>query len=218
MLIHVESHKQDKSVGRIRQQNESKIIAAAEIEIARHGYKGASIQNIAERSGLPKANIHYYFRSKQGLYAAVLSNILDLWDEVLSELDPDGDPAQELEAYIRAKMVLSRDYPLASRIFGIEIMSGGAHLKEYFQDGYVDWVKGRTAVFETWIAQGKMQPIDPAHLVFLLWSSTQHYADFSCQIDAALGKPQAMLERAEFDTATETLIHIILQGCGIRQP
>ncbi|WMP18857.1 TetR/AcrR family transcriptional regulator [Thiothrix lacustris] len=218
MLIHVESHKQDKSVGRIRQQNESKIIAAAEIEFARHGYKGASIQNIAERSGLPKANIHYYFRSKQGLYAAVLSNILNLWDEVLSELDPEGDPAQELEAYIRAKMALSRDYPLASRIFGIEIMHGGPHLKEYFQDGYVDWFKGRTAVFETWIAQGKMNPVDPAHLVFLLWSSTQHYADFSCQIDAALGKQQAMLDATEFDKAADTLLHIILQGCGIRQP
>ncbi|MEZ5448538.1 MAG: TetR family transcriptional regulator C-terminal domain-containing protein [Thiolinea sp.] len=54
-------------------------------------------------------------------------------------------------------------------------------------------VPERTAVFQAWIDQGKMNPVDPAHLMFLLWSSTQHYADFSTQIQAALGNDRKQL-------------------------
>ncbi|MEB4593220.1 TetR/AcrR family transcriptional regulator [Candidatus Thiothrix sp. Deng01] len=217
MLIQLESHPNHGATGRIRRENECRIITAAEAEFARHGYKGASIQKIAERAGLPKANIHYYFRSKLKLYAAVLAHILDMWDGLLGELDPAGDPAAEMEAYIRAKMRLTRQYPLASRIFGIEIMSGAPYLQEYFQDGYQDWFRERTAVFATWIARGEMDPVDPAHLIFLLWSSTQHYADFSCQISSALGRQGNELEQADYEQATETLLHVILKGCGLRK-
>lgn len=217
MLIELESHTTNGSVGRIRKENECRIIAAAETEFARHGYKGTSIQKIADSAGLPKANIHYYFQSKLKLYAAVLAHILDMWDSLLVELDPDGDPAVELEAYIRAKMRLAKEHPQASRIFGIEIMSGAPYLQEYFKAGYQDWFQQRTAVFEVWMARGKMDTVDPAHLIFLLWSSTQHYADFSCQISAALGKHGKALDKADYEQATATLLHVILKGCGIKQ-
>lgn len=216
MLIELESHTTNGSVGRIRRENECRIIAAAESEFARNGYKGTSIQKIAERAGLPKANIHYYFRSKLKLYAAVLAHILDMWDSLLGGLNPDGDPAEELEGYIRAKMRMARDYPQSSRIFGIEIMSGAPYLQEYFREGYREWFSTRTAVFKTWIARGEMDPVDPAHMIFLLWASTQHYADFSCQISAALGRQGNELEQADYELATETLLHVILKGCGIR--
>lgn len=215
MLIQLESHKTNGLAGRIRKENECKILAAAEAEFARHGYKGASIQKIADHAGLPKANIHYYFRSKLKLYAAVLAHILELWDGLLGELNPAGEPAVELEAYIRAKMRLAKEHPQASRIFGIEIMSGAPHLQEYFKDGYQDWFEERTAVFAVWIAQGKMDPVDPAHLIFLLWSSTQHYADFACQISAALGKQGQALANSDYEQATGTLLQIILKGCGV---
>lgn len=216
MLIRVDSHIKDKPAGRIRQQNEKKIMEAAEMEFALHGYKGASIQDIAQRAGIPKANVHYYFGSKLELYAAVLSNILELWDSTLSELKAEDDPAEALPSYIRAKMELSRQYPLASRIFGIEVMNGAEHLKDYFQHEYVEWFNGRTAVFKAWMQQGKMDEMDPAHLMFLLWSSTQHYADFASQIRAALGKGEMELGQQDFAIATETLTRIVLKGCGIQ--
>tara|TARA_R110002050_G_scaffold40805_12_gene99372 strand:- start:30 stop:212 length:183 start_codon:yes stop_codon:yes gene_type:complete len=55
--------------------------------------------------------------------------------------------------------------------------------------------------------------IEPAHLIFLLWSSTQHYADFNFQIASALNKPE--LQPADFDTVATTLTHIIPKGCGV---
>ena len=215
MLLRIDAHRGRKAVGRIRQKNEQLILSAAEEEFARHGYKGATMNSIAQRAGLPKANIHYYFNSKLDLYAAVLSGVLELWDGTLNELSADDDPAKVLPAYIATKMRFSRDFPLASRIFAIEILNGAPNLVEYFSDDYRAWFRSRTEVFRRWVEMGKIDAVDPAHLIFLLWSSTQHYADFACQIKAALGRNS--FDDNDFQTATETLTKIILQGVGIHQ-
>lgn len=208
----------NKPPGSIRQRNMRKIIEAAEIEFARHGYKATSIQNIAERANLPKANIHYYFSSKLELYNRILSNILKLWDAALNDMKPEDDPATALSGYVRAKIDFSRRYPLASRIFALELMTGGENLREYYQQGYVEWFTDRCRVFQSWIDQGKMAAIAPAHLIFLLWSSTQHYADFGYQVTAALGMEEDSLREEDFNEAADTLTQIILRGCGLEPP
>ncbi|MET0534176.1 MAG: TetR/AcrR family transcriptional regulator [Steroidobacter sp.] len=213
MLFRIDAHRGRKVAGRIRQKNEQLILSAAEEEFARHGYKGATVNNIARRAGLPKANIHYYFNNKIELYAAVLSGIIELWDGTLNELQPEDDPAAVLPAYIAAKIRFSHEYPLASRIFAIEIINGAPNLVGYFNDEYREWFKGRTAVFRAWMEQGKIAPLDPAHLIFLLWSSTQHYADFACQINASLGVES--LADADYERATQTLTQVILRGIGV---
>ncbi|WP_419534368.1 TetR/AcrR family transcriptional regulator [Endozoicomonas sp.] len=199
--------------GKIRENNKKSILAAAEQEFVTHGFKGATMQRIAERANLPKANVHYYFSSKLSLYAAVLSNILKLWDQSFNRLSPEDAPEEALAAYIHTKIMFSRKNPLASRIFAQEIINGGPHLTEYFGEDYRTWFRGRAQVFKAWSDQGKMDPVDPVHLIFLLWSSTQHYADFSYQIAQALGKDK--LEQFDYDQATETLTRIILKGLGI---
>ncbi|SER13094.1 transcriptional regulator, TetR family [Amphritea atlantica] len=214
MLLEISSHKSEKPAGRIRQRNEQRILAAAEHEFAACGFKGASMREIAARAELPKANIHYYFKNKLGLYFAVLSDIIDLWDSTLSNLKAEDDAAQSLTQYIRKKIEFSRDHPLASRIFASEIISGGPNLQAYFSEGYEEWFRSRTAVFEQWQQQGKLDAnITPSHLIFLLWSSTQHYADFALQVSSALGKKS--LDDQDYEQAINTLCHIILKGSGI---
>lgn len=214
MLLDLASHKSEKPAGKIRQQNEKKIIAAAEREFALHGYAGATMNNIAQRAEVPKSNVHYYFKNKLQLYAEVLTSILDLWDSALNELDASEEPEVCLRNYITTKMAFSRKYPYASCVFAKEILSGAPRLKDYFTTGYQEWFSRKTRVFEAWIEQGKMQSVDPAHVIFLIWSSTQHYADFSVQISAAIGKKR--LTKEDFDKATETLITIIFNGIGIK--
>lgn len=216
MMLEVPAHSASangKPASRIRQKNEEAILKAAEDEFARHGFKGTSMNTIALNVGLPKANLHYYFTNKLGLYIAVLSNIIELWDSTFNTLSAEDDPAQALTRYIRAKMEFSRRQPLASRIFAMEIISGGECLTEYFNQDYRSWFTGRAAVFQAWIDAGKMDPVDPVHLIFLLWGSTQHYADFATQICRVTG--QARLTREDFEQAGDNLICIILKGCGL---
>lgn len=206
----------DKPAGRIRQKNEETILAAAAEEFARYGFKGTSMNAIASRAGLPKANLHYYFNSKLGLYVEVMRHILELWDTAFDDLTVDDDPALALANYIRIKMDFSRRHPEASKIFAMEVISGCECLSEHFNQDYRKWFRGRAAVFQAWIAAGKMDAVDPTHLIFLIWSSTQHYADFSDQIRRVTNKKR--MSKAEYSVATETLIHIILKGCGLTPP
>ncbi|MCH4867698.1 TetR/AcrR family transcriptional regulator [Pseudomonas sp. TMW22089] len=212
MTFEIPAH-DGKPAGRIRQKNEEVILKAAEDEFARHGFKGTSMNTIALKAGLPKANLHYYFTNKLGLYIAVLSNIIELWDRTFNTLTAEDDPAQALSRYIRAKMEFSRQQPQASRVFAMEIISGGACLTEYFTQDYRIWFQGRAAVFQAWIDAGKMDPVDPVHLIFLLWGSTQHYADFATQICRVSGRSR--LTRQDMQDASDNLIRIILKGCGL---
>ncbi|WP_373086972.1 TetR/AcrR family transcriptional regulator [Zhongshania sp.] len=212
MLLDIVSHRNDKPAGRIRQHNEQLILSAAEEEFAKNGFKGATMNNIAERAGLPKSNIHYYFKNKLQLYAEVLSNIIDLWDGALNELDANETPATALRAYIATKMHFAQEYPLASRVFAKEILSGAPRLNDYFNDEYQDWFERKTEVFRLWAAQGKIDPIEPAYIIFLIWSATQHYSDFDVQITSAMGIKK--LGKAEFAAATEALSRVIIRGIG----
>lgn len=206
----------NKRAGRIRQKNEERILSAAAEEFARHGFKGTSMNAIALRAGLPKANLHYYFNNKLSLYVEVMRHILDLWDNAFDHLTVDDDPATALAGYIRTKMEFSRKQPQASKIFAMEVISGCECLSEHFNEDYRAWFRGRVAVLQAWSDAGKMDPIDPMHLIFLIWSSTQHYADFSDQIRRITG--QRRVTKDDIERGTDTLIRVILKGCGLTPP
>lgn len=205
-----------KPAGRIRQKNMKAILAAAAEEFAVHGFKGTSMNAIAQRVNLPKANLHYYFGSKEGLYTALLEQILNQWGQALDTLDDSEDPARTLAEYIRAKLEFSRTEPLASRIFAIEVISGGLFLTQHYGKSYKEWFNARCAVIQRWVDSSKISAIDPAHLLFLIWSSTQHYADFAWQAGLLLGHNK--LTKADFKQAGDTLVQIILKGCGLTPP
>ena len=205
-----------KKAGRIRQQNEANIIRAAEIEFAQNGYKGTSLNAVADRAQLPKSNILYYFKSKFGLYGAVLADILEMWNEAFNDATAESDPADVLYRYIESKIKYSSSHPLASRIFAIEIIQGAPHLEQYLAKDLHSWVQDRAGVIQAWIDAGRIKAVSPVHLIFLIWSSTQHYADFGAQVAWALGKETC--EEVDFRTATETVATIILGGLGLTVP
>ena len=200
--------------GQIRTDNRAKIIAIAEMEFAEFGYKGASIMNIAKRVNMPRANVHYYFKSKLELYKKVLTDILQLWNQAFNQITPEDDPADAIAAYIRAKVMYSKTNPLASKIFANEIIHGAPRINEYLNSDFRDWLRSKSAVMEHWIKQGKMDPVDPLFLIMLIWSATQHYADFSTQVNAVLDKNE--LTDQDFEDVANNLTHIILKGCGIQ--
>jgi len=208
----LQSSKKDAG-GRIRQKNQLLIIAAAEEEFLTFGFKGASMKRIAERAELPRANIHYYFTNKLDLYAAVLGDIVATWDATIAQINPDDDPKTTLSAYIRAKTMSSKNNPKASRIFASEIIHGAPHIGDYLKRDYRSSILNITNGIQSWIDQGKMDPINPMHLLFMIWGSTQHYADFGVQVLAAMDKTE--LTDDDFEQINQSITQIILKGCGL---
>lgn len=201
------------SNGATRERNEREILEAAERIFARFGYRGASVQAIAEEAGLPKSNVLYYMGSKRGLYVRLLERMMTRWNVLLDDISVEDDPAEVLEAFIRSKMQLSRCHPEGSRLFAAEILGGAPFLQEYLRGGLRDWVHTRAAIFEQWTKRGLMDPVDPVWLIFLIWSATQHYADFEAQVLGITGMEE--IADADVERITRFLTQVILKGCGV---
>ena len=195
---------------RIQARNEARILDAAQEIFAEAGFRGATVDQIAAKAGMSKPNLHYYFKRKRDLYVAVLRRTLDLWLEPLEELDPEGDPEAELRHYIARKLYLSRVNPMASRVFANEILQGAPLLGDYLAGDLRALVDRKAGVIRHWIAAGKLNPIDPYHLIFLLWAATQHYADFAPQVTAVTAVKK--LTEKHFDAVEESLCQIIFHG------
>ncbi|WP_369804721.1 TetR family transcriptional regulator C-terminal domain-containing protein [Cupriavidus sp. YR651] len=199
--------------GRIRQENEALILRAAEYVFARAGFAGATMADIAMRAGVPKSNLHYYFRTKQALYRAVLAHTLQLWLSETDIISADYAPRTALEQYIRAKMRLSASHPDASRVFANELLHGAPEIGGVLREALRELVARKAVVIRAWIASGQMAPVDPRHLFFTIWAATQTYADFETQVCAVLGVSQ--LDAQDFAQATEHLVALLLRGCGL---
>jgi len=196
----------------IRQQNERLILDAAEKVFAEAGFGGATMQLIADMAGLPKANLHYYFPTKEALYRRVVQNIFEIWLDAASSFDGAEGPVEGIGAYVEAKMDISRRHPHGSKVWAAEVMHGAPVIQDYLETTLRDWTEGRMAVIQRWIDEGKMAPIDPRHLLYMLWATTQHYADFGHQIETLnAGHP---LSDRQWREATESVKQIILRGIG----
>ena len=151
--------------GPIRDANLQAILQAAEAEFVRHGYRGASVQAIADRAGLPKANVQYYFQRKSYLYLSVLNRIVELWNRQFDQIRIDDDPAEALDGFIRTKVRLAFEQPQASKLFAMEIIAGAPHLDGFIASDMRDWLEARERVIQSWIDQGRMAPVDPRLLI-----------------------------------------------------
>ena len=203
----------DSAKGQIRQSNEALILEAAERVFAGAGFGGATMAAIAESSGLPKANLHYYFGSKQELYRAVLARTLQDWLEPTLGIVPEADPRTAIERYIRDKMALSARRPHASKVFANELLHGAPVVKTLLQTELRSLVRTKAAVIDGWIAQGKMAAVDSVHLFFTIWAATQTYAEFDVQVCAVLER--SGLKAKDHQRATEHVVSLLLRGCGL---
>ncbi len=195
---------------RIQREKQDVILEAALDVFSVHGFRGATIDQIAEAAGMSKPNLLYYFASKEAIHRRLLEDMLDLWLDPLRELDADGDPIPELRSYIRRKIEMARDFPRESRLFANEMLQGAPHAIDVLEGELKQLVDEKARVIETWMANGKIARTDPYHLIFSIWATTQHYADFDVQVRAVLGKERG--GEGRFEDAARYLENLFMHG------
>ncbi|OYU18703.1 MAG: TetR family transcriptional regulator [Rhodobacteraceae bacterium PARR1] len=193
---------------RIQTKNSETILEAALEVFSAQGFRGATLDQIAEVAGLSKPNLLYYFPSKEAMHRALLTRMLDTWLDPLREMDAGGDPVVEILGYVRRKMELSRDYPRESRLFANEILQGGPRIREAIEGDLKALVDEKAGVLAGWMDEGRIARLPPHHLIFSVWALTQHYADFDMQVRAVLGEGRDPL--AEAGAFLETLFRKLL--------
>ncbi|WP_135449082.1 TetR family transcriptional regulator C-terminal domain-containing protein [Tabrizicola caldifontis] len=201
---------------RIQQKNREAILDAALEVFSQHGYRGATLDQIAEVAGLSKPNLLYYFPSKEAVHKALLTGLLDTWLDPLRAMDPAGDPLAEVMSYVRRKLDLARDYPRESRLFAGEILQGAPRMREVIEGDLRELVAEKARILAHWMDEGRIARVDPVHLIFSIWALTQHYADFDVQIRAVLGPGHDPF--AEAGIFLETLFQRLLTPAVPRTP
>lgn len=199
-----------------RDKVEAAILGEAVRQFAECGYEGTSIATVAERAGLSKQNLMYYFPTKQALYERVLDNVLDDWLARMASLsDPAQEPGDVLRGYVRAKLQFSREQPLASRVYAMEVIGGAKLYADQIRRRVIPLLRADIAVFERWIAEGRIAPVNATHLLFAVWAMTQSYADFAAQMTLVLDREQLL--PSDFDDAERLITGMVLAAVGLKE-
>jgi TetR/AcrR family transcriptional regulator len=201
---------------RIQRKKRQQILEAALEMFSTHGFRGATIDQIAEAAGMSKPNLLYYFARKEDIHQTLIEQLLDTWLDPLRALDPAGDPLGEIRAYIRRKLEMARDYPRESRLFANEILQGAPHIIGLLEGELKSLVDEKSLTLRRWMAEGKLARVDPHHLLFAIWATTQHYADFDVQVRAVLGPD--LSGEGRFEDAARLLDQLFLTGLKPKPP
>lgn len=199
---------------RIQEEKEERILEAALDVFSQSGFRGSTIDQIAEAAGMSKPNLLYYFRTKEAIHRQLIDRVLTTWLEPLRVFDAGGDPESEIRSYIRRKLEMARDFPRESRLFANEILQGAPHIEDELKGPLKELVDEKAGVIRTWARAGKIAKCDPYHLIFSIWSTTQHYADFDVQVRAVLG--QAQSGEGRFEDAARFLEALFMDGLRVR--
>lgn len=199
-----------KPLTRIQREKQEIIMEAALEVFSTHGFRGSTIDQIAEAANMSKPNLLYYFRSKEDIHRPLIRRLLGNWLAPLEEMDETGEPMSEIQSYIRRKLEMARDYPRESRLFANEILQGAPRIIDLIEGDLKELVDRKALVLEKWMDQGKLARVDPRHLLFSIWATTQHYADFDVQVKIILG-PKLNGE-GRFEDAARYLDQLFVHG------
>jgi TetR/AcrR family transcriptional regulator len=196
-----------------RERALAKILKAGESVFSRRGFDGATTAEIAREAGVAKATVHYYFKTKEDLYTGVLDRIHVIWEEALNDINADADPSEAFSRYIARKMRYSRQYPELTRLWMMEVLSGARRIEHFLRVRSRNLLDEKATVIRRWIADGKMDEVDPIHIFFMIWGMTQTYAETEVQMAMILGKDE--IDDEVMRKATETISHVVLKGLGL---
>ncbi|MFM2587448.1 TetR/AcrR family transcriptional regulator [Vibrio sp. TBV020] len=199
---------------RIRQKNQQLIIEVASEQFAQQGYAATKMVDIANAADIAKANVFYYFSSKDKLYYAVLQTVTQPLLEASRPIEELTDPVEALSQYIQAKLRISQEHPYASKVFANEVMSGAKVLPKDIADELFKQSQMIIDKFSTWSQQGLMNDVPAHHLMFTIWAATQTYADFGWQICNVMKKEK--LDEEDYRQASQFLTQLVINGCGVK--
>lgn len=195
---------------RIRQRNQRAILLAAGEAFAAKGFEATQTRDIAARAGVPKANLYYYFQSKEHLYAQVLMSFVEPLLHASAKLRESDDPLVALQRYIQARIHIVRDHPHTSKVFSSEFLLGARQLPEECRHLLQAEARRNVECLRSWIERGLLAPTDPEHLMLFIWSATRTYTNLGWQMALITGT--ATPADSDYANAAAAITQMVLGG------
>jgi TetR/AcrR family transcriptional regulator len=147
---------------------ESLLRSATEV-FAEKGFSGARVDEIALKAGANKAMIYYHFKSKEGLYKAVLlRRIGGIHREISAAMVAEEDPVERLQLLYRGLGSAFQAQPALPFIMVREILAGGAHMDAEVAGAFKGILDLVRAAVEEGVARHRMRRVDPIVVHFMM--------------------------------------------------
>ncbi|HUX13149.1 MAG TPA: TetR/AcrR family transcriptional regulator [Spirochaetia bacterium] len=204
---------------------EARILRAAMDIFVEKGWSGARTQEIADRAGINKALLHYYFRSKENIYDKIIEKVFTTFFTALDEALKDDKPFEEVIRQFIYTVVDTIDAnPNIPRFIMHELSQGGKNAK-----GILTRVVGRSGVslpqrmvmlISRELAAERIQPVNPPQLILTILGSCIYYFVTEPVVEAILShvQPDTPYERRQFIAERkESIFNVIYYGLKKRE-
>ena len=162
-------------------EKETRILEAAMDEFIAEGWGGARMQSIADRAGLNKPLVHYYFRSKEKLYREIVTRVMEyFFNIVLGQVSETEDFEDFLRAFIGSVVDETGRNPRIPLFLMQELSRGGEVVCTILRDVLARQAVPVTSVMRERIARamekGEIRPVDPIQFIMTLLGSCLYFA------------------------------------------
>jgi TetR/AcrR family transcriptional regulator len=184
----------------------TKVMAAARL-FAERGLDGATMSDIAEVTGIPRATLYYYFEGKEAVFARMCAMVLDAFEEAISVALADaGSAAERLARVVRAQLEFCAAHPAAFMAMHLDLGRAArrAEMSERMVRAYLRPV---AKLLEEGVADGTMRPVASPRVVAAAILGA-----------ATTAVEQALLSRDEQSVTGlyEPIMSLVLQGVDVR--
>lgn len=158
----------------VSEERKTQILDTAEEVFASRGFEGANMDLIAQRSGLSKGAVYWYFKKKDDIIGALLDRVFRRSINALRGIaTEDGSPRARL---IRIGEQISRDYqglqhlmPIALEFYAIALRRKG--IRKHLASLYEELLSILTPVIEEGVRSGAFAAVEPRRAATLLVAS-----------------------------------------------
>jgi len=187
------------------------ILAAAEIEFATHGFASARTESIAARANVVKGLIFHYFKSKEGLYEAVLVRAYEPISEALDKsFDKNLSATDALLTFVERLLGAFSEHPLSPVIFVLEsIQGGGEQVRKLGMPSLYSRVE---VLLKRGIASGEFRQMDPGHGAINIIGLCGFYFCAANNISHIPGKSRNPLSKQSLSKHTEEVLALVRKG------
>ena len=172
------------AVSTLENNSRERLLETATELFAEKGYAGASVREIVEKAGVSKPVLYYYFKSKEGLFYAILDWAAEVQQEILNEIFETR--GQVLDRFIflyrRIQEGIQQYKSLYIMIHGL-VYGPPEGVPDYdfagFQRCMLDAVK---RIYSEGVASGEIRNVDADEVAFLVLG----LIDYSLNMDMVL--------------------------------